>query len=964
MAVGTTVTNANFTGTGVSSTYAPGFYINSSDQVRVYANGVLQTLGDDYVVNNVGASAGCSIVATFEIGAAIYVERVTPITQLVDTQNNETILEDVLDAALDKLTMIAQETSSVTNRALLVPRGETSATLPTAAVRAGKYLAFNALGEPLAMASPASSTPTPTVPSLKGLGAKGDGATNDTAALLAAVTAGGEVYVPDGTYMVDYITVSKKVHIRLANGATLKNRVPANPTTTLDAHWGIFRFVAGSEGSIVEGGTLDGNRAALAPYYNGHTRLGQDNHWWGIRTEFVDDITVIQTKFRNFMSEGFYAYSGHRFRALDVDIQDCGVAFAVQGYNTFSNGCVVRATCRNIGNVIAGTAYYLFQHGITFGTQSGFILDVTMDGFCASKQGVDGVSTGGGKEPVPIGINLYLLEGGSINASVRGYTTAAGLTSVHQAFNYSSVNNCYGRLSAFGFEQALAMGTSCGNTLDVDFDGDFLNIAGYPREGLILTHGGVSPPNGASLAGEAGSNLSSRDNVIRGTIRRFGVGVRDEAEGNDLGGLSVYGNVTDGVQLVVAQGTSGSYPVARRRPSGGRDLVGIEVTANGNAGVIYTGGTGDRILSSYIRDNGQTFGARPQPYNLAVVADVGEGVGLQIVGNDLDATPSVTLANEVSFVPGVATAKPANRTYNSSTALTHTYQVVMRNVNNYRIGEIIRLKAVLSGGLDADGKIIDIDEDTVTLAFASAVTFDQTAVLDNLTGTGSTNGINVTGVGTLFTTEVDFPAYLKFGTEYRRLVYVNSNTSAVIDSPFSSNMPAGTTLQVVRADVVTGIVLPVSALNINGNVTVGPMLLQDNYHPNLDNTIVYTSFPGIADRSRFELTYSLAMTGTALDNAIVVGLPAYTQVEAVRVTNQTAITGVTGSVNIVVKNAAAAVISTPVTGAVLTNGAINRGAIPECPAFQSAGGGVNFVSTVGNPTGTVSARLTLNKLVR
>jgi hypothetical protein len=201
--------------------------------------------------------------------------------------------------------------------------------------------------------------------------------------------------------MTDYITIAKKVHIRLANGATLKNRIPNNPATTLDAHWGIFKFLAGSEGSIVEGGTLDGNRAGLAPYYNGHTRLGQDNHWWGIRTEYVDDITIIGTRFRNFMSEGFYAYNGNRFRALDVDIEDCGVAFAVQGQNSFSTGCVVRASCRNIGNVIAGVPYYIFQHGITFGGQKGFVFEATMDGFCASKQGTDGISTSGGKEPNP-----------------------------------------------------------------------------------------------------------------------------------------------------------------------------------------------------------------------------------------------------------------------------------------------------------------------------------------------------------------------------------------------------------------------------------------------------------------------------------------------------------------------------------------------------------------------------------
>lgn len=149
MAVETTGTSANFVGTGVSSVYTPGFYINTSDQVVVTVNGVVKTLGVDYVVNNVGASAGCNIVATFALGAAIYVERVTPITQLVDTQNNETILEDVLDAEFDKLTMIAQELGGKADRALLVPKGEAGYTLPAAATRASKFLAFGVDGSPV-----------------------------------------------------------------------------------------------------------------------------------------------------------------------------------------------------------------------------------------------------------------------------------------------------------------------------------------------------------------------------------------------------------------------------------------------------------------------------------------------------------------------------------------------------------------------------------------------------------------------------------------------------------------------------------------------------------------------------------------------------------------------------------------------------------------------------------------------
>lgn len=146
MTVETTATSASFTGTGVSSTYAPGFYVNSSNQVKVYVDGALKTLGDDYVVNNVGVSTGCNIVGTFTLGSAIYVERVTPITQLVDTQNNETILEDVLDSGFDKLTMIAQEISGDVGRAILFPQGEQGATLADAASRVGKFLSFGAMG--------------------------------------------------------------------------------------------------------------------------------------------------------------------------------------------------------------------------------------------------------------------------------------------------------------------------------------------------------------------------------------------------------------------------------------------------------------------------------------------------------------------------------------------------------------------------------------------------------------------------------------------------------------------------------------------------------------------------------------------------------------------------------------------------------------------------------------------------
>lgn len=275
MAVETTATSASFIGTGVSSTYAPGFYVNSSDQVKVYLNGVLKTLGDDYVVNNVGAASGCSIVATFTLGATVYIERVTPITQLVDTQNNETILEDVLDAAFDKLTMISQELDGKVARAPLMPKGETGYQFPAAASRVNKVFGFDAVGAAALLAitggvisdaaavtylasftgavARSAASKMQEFPSVKDAGAKGDNATNDTAALAVAVANSKYLRWPAGTYLVDNLPSPPAGCIWVADGEVIIKRRATSTANTLVVFTGACQ---------VEGITFDGNKAA------------------------------------------------------------------------------------------------------------------------------------------------------------------------------------------------------------------------------------------------------------------------------------------------------------------------------------------------------------------------------------------------------------------------------------------------------------------------------------------------------------------------------------------------------------------------------------------------------------------------------------------------------------------------------------------------------------------------------
>jgi hypothetical protein len=87
-------------------------------------------------------------------------------------------------------------------------------------------------------------------------GATGDGATDDTTAIAAAITAaainGGAVYFPAGTYIVSGLTMASGVYLA-ADGATIKLKSSSN------AHLLDFTDVAGS--GILGTLTLDGNKA-------------------------------------------------------------------------------------------------------------------------------------------------------------------------------------------------------------------------------------------------------------------------------------------------------------------------------------------------------------------------------------------------------------------------------------------------------------------------------------------------------------------------------------------------------------------------------------------------------------------------------------------------------------------------------------------------------------------------------
>jgi parallel beta-helix repeat protein len=140
---------------------------------------------------------------------------------------------------------------------------------------------------------------------VRDFGAVGDGRTDDTAALQAAIAAapadGAVVFVPAGVYLVDAlksVLLRDNLVLELANAATLR----AMPNAS---KWYAILLARGSRNLAVRGGTLQGER-------NEH--LGTGGEWgMGLHLLGCEDVLVEGVTARDCWGDGFYV--GHSTRA-------------------------------------------------------------------------------------------------------------------------------------------------------------------------------------------------------------------------------------------------------------------------------------------------------------------------------------------------------------------------------------------------------------------------------------------------------------------------------------------------------------------------------------------------------------------------------------------------------------------------------------------------------------------------
>lgn len=260
-----------FIGTGVATVFPFTFKVFAASDLQVVrlntTTGAEATLvlNTDYTVSlnqNQDSNPGGNVTLTAGALASGFTLTITSDIanlQPTDITNQGGFYPEVIEDSLDRATIQIQQMAGEVNRSIKFPisDGTLPGDLPSTSLRQGKYLAFDAAGQPTASAGTGTDTALRTdlavtsvalagsslvgfransaastgrtllakvrdTVSVKDFGAVGDGVTDDSAAIQAAVTAFRTVHIPSGTYVVtSQITVPSNTTIILDTDAII-----------------------------------------------------------------------------------------------------------------------------------------------------------------------------------------------------------------------------------------------------------------------------------------------------------------------------------------------------------------------------------------------------------------------------------------------------------------------------------------------------------------------------------------------------------------------------------------------------------------------------------------------------------------------------------------------------------------------------------------------------------------------
>jgi hypothetical protein len=169
MTINSTQSRKSYSGNGVTTSFPfPYPFLADADLVAVLTKTdgtfVTKTLTTDYTVTGAGTadSGNVDMIVPPAIGESLVIYRDPAATQLTHWVDNDALPADTLENAFDKLTTIAQRVKDLVTRSIRLDDGDPTTggiTLPSAAVRANKLLAFDGSGN-LIVSAPVAGTAT------------------------------------------------------------------------------------------------------------------------------------------------------------------------------------------------------------------------------------------------------------------------------------------------------------------------------------------------------------------------------------------------------------------------------------------------------------------------------------------------------------------------------------------------------------------------------------------------------------------------------------------------------------------------------------------------------------------------------------------------------------------------------------------------------------------------------------
>lgn len=243
------ITEISYAGDNASTVFPVPFPFHDETDLLIVLtapDGAAQTLTSGFTITGGDGETGeVTLDAPLASGYTLTIADNPELSQQVDYISNDAFPAETHEFALDKLTRIAKRHNARFGRTLRVQDGESEiSALPPMARRTDQFFMFDSSGHPTVselsvesragrlMAFDQSGNPT-TLPvvvpgpglapgayiNVKDFGAKGDGSTNDTAAINRAMlslhaTRGGILFFPAGIYRIDALTISKpNVHL-------------------------------------------------------------------------------------------------------------------------------------------------------------------------------------------------------------------------------------------------------------------------------------------------------------------------------------------------------------------------------------------------------------------------------------------------------------------------------------------------------------------------------------------------------------------------------------------------------------------------------------------------------------------------------------------------------------------------------------------------------------------------------